>query len=136
MGRPTDISPKAYLRVLFGYSRPFDRHDWVVLSNGEEVRYVIDFYTGDEKSTPSSKGQLNSNQPKPPISMHLDVRPALDSPSALYWRIQYNITKLFNKFTSNLPFSFDQFSIKTPTSQQNSSPSPSSTSTDPTKEKS
>ena len=28
-GRPKDITPKARIRSWFGYSLPFDRHDWV-----------------------------------------------------------------------------------------------------------
>jgi hypothetical protein len=43
--------------------------------SGEEVRYVIDFYTGERGPRETA-----------PISMHLDVRPALDSPYALYYR--------------------------------------------------
>jgi cytochrome c heme-lyase len=52
-----------------GYKLPFDRHDWFVDRCGREVRYVIDFYSG----TPQAGAQA---------SMHLDVRPALDSFSA------------------------------------------------------
>ncbi|KAH9137202.1 hypothetical protein AeRB84_017938 [Aphanomyces euteiches] len=67
MGRPKDLTPKARLLNTFGMANlPFDRHDWIVDRNGTEVRYVIDFYTG---------------QPTPgkPISVYLDVRPALDN---------------------------------------------------------
>jgi len=78
MGRPQDLSPKAALLWITGQAnRPFDRHDWVVeRENGEEVRYVIDFYTG----------QTDPKDPKP-VSMHLDVRPALDSGDALKMRV-------------------------------------------------
>mmetsp|Transcript_24676 Transcript_24676/g.36356 ORF Transcript_24676/g.36356 Transcript_24676/m.36356 type:complete len:299 (+) Transcript_24676:47-943(+) len=75
MGKAKDISPKAYLKALMGYTLPFDRHDWLIDSNGEEVRYVIDFYTG-------------SAAPSAQISMHLDVRPALDTPTAFFVRAQ------------------------------------------------
>ena len=33
-----------------GGSLPFDRHDWYVDRNGQEVRYVIDFYFDEEKA--------------------------------------------------------------------------------------
>lgn len=60
---------------LQGFKLPFDRHDWVVDRCGREVRYVIDFYSGP-------------SQPGAPVSMHLDVRPALDSVGALYDRLK------------------------------------------------
>ncbi|KAI8476202.1 MAG: cytochrome c/c1 heme-lyase [Monoraphidium minutum] len=65
-GRPADYSPKARLLNLLGYKLPFDRHDWVVDRCGTEVRYVIDFYSGAPSAGVTA-------------SMHLDVRPALDS---------------------------------------------------------
>jgi cytochrome c heme-lyase len=81
MGRPQDISPKAYLlNFFFGYKLPFDRHDWIIDRNGKDVRYVIDFYTGDRNEA-LGKGR--------PVSMHLDVRPALDSPGALVDRVMH-----------------------------------------------
>lgn len=61
---------------------PFDRHDWYVLrytSNDDatvepqEVRYVIDYYSGPPEPT----GE--------PV-FYLDVRPALDRPSAILER--------------------------------------------------
>lgn len=46
---------------------PFDRHDWIVRrKTGEEVRYVIDYYS----APPEPDGS--------PV-FSLDVRPALDS---------------------------------------------------------
>ncbi|KDO31566.1 hypothetical protein SPRG_03495 [Saprolegnia parasitica CBS 223.65] len=67
MGRPKDFTPKARLLNLFGMANlPFDRHDWIIDRNGEEVRYVIDFYTGHPT-------------PGKPISVYMDVRPALDN---------------------------------------------------------
>lgn len=74
-GRPKDFSPKARILNLLGYKLPFDRHDWIVDRCGREVRYVIDFYNG----APS---------PNMPASLHLDVRPALDSPSLLLERLR------------------------------------------------
>lgn len=74
-GRPKDMTPKAtMLQVLgwvypskFGTDPPFDRHDWYVSRNvnGErkEIRYVIDYYSGEPEPT----GE--------PV-FYLDVRPA------------------------------------------------------------
>jgi hypothetical protein len=55
---------------------PFDRHDWVVRrpQTGEEVRYVIDYYS----APPERDGS--------PV-FSLDVRPALDSFSSITERI-------------------------------------------------
>ena len=73
-GKPRQYSPKARLINAFGYKLPFDRHDWVVASPGRgEVRYVIDFYNAAPPAGPGAA----------PVAMHLDVRPALDSPQAL-----------------------------------------------------
>ncbi|KAG1749049.1 cytochrome c/c1 heme-lyase [Suillus paluster] len=68
-GRPNDLTPKARLMTLLGYSAPFDRHDWVVDRCGTQIRYVIDFYTGRGAGSPSSNN----------VSFYLDVRPALDN---------------------------------------------------------
>jgi hypothetical protein len=141
MGRPTSVSPKAYLRSLLGYNPllpfshpllrytpPFDRHDWVINSNGKEVRYVIDFYTGDENSPLSPPRSLPTNPSDPPasappsrplgekahIAMHLDVRPALDSPGALFWRLKFSAFKIVQKYASLLPFSLPSFPKPSP----------------------
>jgi hypothetical protein len=45
-----------------------------VIVNRVQVRYVIDFYTG-------------MPHPEKPVTMHLDVRPALDSFGALKTRV-------------------------------------------------
>ena len=74
-GRPRDFSPKARLLNFLGYKLPFDRHDWIVDRCGTEVRYVIDFYN----AVPYGGAA--------PVAMHLDVRPALDSPSAAWDRL-------------------------------------------------
>ena len=73
-GRPREYSPKARLLNFLGFKLPFDRHDWVVDRCGVDVRYVIDFYNG------------KSNDPRAPIAMHLDARPALDSFGAFFDR--------------------------------------------------
>jgi len=75
-GKYKEISPKARLKMFFqGVKRPFDRHDWIVNRDGKKIRYIIDFYDG--------KQQLSH-----PVAMHLDVRPALDSPSACIDRLR------------------------------------------------
>lgn len=67
---------------------PFDRHDWVVDRDGKEVRYVIDFYSG---------------QPEPgrPLSVYLDVRPALDSVEGALDRLRW---QFHEKIRPLLPF--------------------------------
>ena len=82
-GRPKDMSPKASFKSMMGYTAPFDRHDWIVDRCGVQVRYIIDFYRG-----PST--------PEKPISIHLDVRPALDSFSSVYDRVVASCTGLPN----------------------------------------
>ncbi|KAF2235460.1 hypothetical protein EV356DRAFT_575841 [Viridothelium virens] len=82
MGRPNDLTPKAYLHQFlariaparFSGEPPFDRHDWYVsrrLPDGSEreVRYVIDYYSGPPEET----GE--------PV-FFLDVRPAVDGPTS------------------------------------------------------
>lgn len=67
MGRPGDLSPKARFMTFFGLApQPFDRHDWVIDRCGKPVRYVIDYYHG------------NDDLPGTAV-FHVDVRPALDS---------------------------------------------------------
>ncbi|TDZ58556.1 putative cytochrome c1 heme lyase [Colletotrichum trifolii] len=65
-GLSTNMSPKARINTLLGYTPPFDRHDWVIDRCGVQVDYVIDFYAG----RPDAHG-------KP--SFYLDVRPKLNS---------------------------------------------------------
>ncbi|KAG8762478.1 Cytochrome c1 heme lyase [Serendipita sp. 405] len=67
-GDSRNISPKARWRILLGYQRPFDRHDWVIDRCGTRVRYVIDYYTGRTTGPNAS-----------PFSFYIDARPALDS---------------------------------------------------------
>jgi cytochrome c heme-lyase len=87
MGRPGDMTPKARtLQTLgklwpskFGTEPPFDRHDWFVKrcdAEGKcrEVRYVIDYYEGPPEPT----GE--------PV-FYLDVRPAVDGPTAACERL-------------------------------------------------
>ncbi|KZT59044.1 cytochrome c and c1 heme-lyase, partial [Calocera cornea HHB12733] len=83
MGKPGQLSPKARIHLLGAYffpshfssEPPFDRHDWVVRRpSGEEVRYVIDYYS----APPEPDGS--------PV-FSLDVRPALDSVGSIKERI-------------------------------------------------
>ncbi|PKI84397.1 holocytochrome-c synthase [Malassezia vespertilionis] len=82
-GRPGNLSPRARLFGWLGWimpdkfntEPPFDRHDWIVRrgpkdidSAGEEVRYIIDYYSGPEHEDSEEEASFN-----------LDVRPALDS---------------------------------------------------------
>ena len=81
MGRPQEPTPKARIvQTLgwifpesFGSEPPFDRHDWFVSrqtpGGPKEVRYVIDYYAGGTQAT----GE--------PV-FYLDIRPALDTPTA------------------------------------------------------
>jgi len=83
-GKPGQLSPKARLLMFAGWllpSRfntepPFDRHDWVVHrpETGEEVRYIIDYYS----APPLPDGS--------PV-FSLDVRPALDSVAGIQARV-------------------------------------------------
>lgn len=83
-GRPNDMSPKARLMTLLGYSAPFDRHDWIVDRCGTRIRYVIDFYTG------RGTGASSNN-----VSFYLDVRPALDNWEGVKMRVGAAIQDLF-----------------------------------------
>lgn len=70
------------MAVLLMWSRgdpPFDRHDWYVQRHTpdgkkHEVRYVIDYYSGPPEPT----GE--------PV-FYLDVRPAVDTPTAAAERL-------------------------------------------------
>ncbi|KAJ5851890.1 Cytochrome c/c1 heme-lyase [Penicillium soppii] len=85
-GRPQEWSPKAsiYQALSWAYpakfetNPPFDRHDWYVIRqtpNGpKEIRYVIDYYSAD----PDPHGL--------PV-FHLDIRPAIDTPTAAAERL-------------------------------------------------
>ena len=86
-GRPDTRTPKAtilqYLAWIapsrFGTEPPFDRHDWFVQrtqpdGRTAEVRYVIDYYS----APPEPTGE--------PV-FYLDVRPAVDTPSAAAARV-------------------------------------------------
>lgn len=86
LGRPDDFSPKAQLKMLFGYPAPFDRHDWTVDRGGEEVRYVIDYYH-DESAVDQDEKPKSLTDASSMKSIKVDVRPALDTPQSLFDRI-------------------------------------------------
>lgn len=70
------VVPSFWDTVTDGDGRPppFDRHDWYILrAGGEEIRYVIDYYS----APPEPTGE--------PV-FYLDVRPAIDRPSAILER--------------------------------------------------
>ena len=83
----TNIFPS----VIFRYSLPFDRHDWVVDRDGTDVRYVIDFYKGAQPVGVIGRG---------PISIFLDVRPAIDSHQAIFDRLSV----YYRQFMGRVPF--------------------------------
>ncbi|KAI0449700.1 cytochrome c heme lyase [Xylaria acuta] len=80
-GRPQEMTPKAAMIQVMGWvypamfatPPPFDRHDWYVSRevNGQkkEIRYVIDYYSGEPEPT----GE--------PV-FYLDVRPAITPTTA------------------------------------------------------
>ncbi|KAJ3019093.1 UNVERIFIED_CONTAM: holocytochrome c synthase [Siphonaria sp. JEL0065] len=87
-GRPQDLSPKARWNIFYyGAEKPFDRHDWTVNRCGEEVRYVIDYYSGHD-------------EPDNPV-FNVDVRPALDSPTAFFDRAKDFASNAWNNFFNN-----------------------------------
>jgi hypothetical protein len=97
-GRPGELSPKArfwlfagwLLPTRFNTEPPFDRHDWVVRRprTGEEVRYVIDYYS----SPPDADGSPTCS---------LDVRPALDSFGSIKERISMATAEAWSAFRQN-----------------------------------
>lgn len=96
VGRPRDVTWRAWMNGLLGYQLPFDRHDWVVVrppSDGKEepqrMRYIIDFYAGrsalSERSAESSSAMMQAG--KAPVRFHLDVRPAPDTFEGIAMRL-------------------------------------------------
>lgn len=71
------LTPKAWWWGVWGYARPFDRHDWVVeRCGGERVEYVIDFYEG-----------AGGREGAMPASFYLDVRPKVNSWEGVRMRV-------------------------------------------------
>lgn len=107
-GRPRDLTWRAWMNGLAGYQHPFDRHDWTVeRPSGEQVRYIIDFYTGRaQAAAPSSapsaaQGEASianqfgaAAQARTGLSFYLDVRPAPSTVEGLAMRS----TRVWNKY--------------------------------------
>ncbi|KAL7479949.1 hypothetical protein ACHAW6_005664 [Cyclotella cf. meneghiniana] len=90
MGRPTDLSPKAFFKHYFlSHPLPFDRHDWTILRpSGEEVRYVIDYYHDvDAENDSTTIEDLQIGRGGKVNSLLVDVRPALDGFSEAWGRM-------------------------------------------------
>ncbi|KNF00311.1 hypothetical protein PSTG_06484 [Puccinia striiformis f. sp. tritici PST-78] len=109
-GRPDDLSPRAWIKVLSGYQAPFDRHDWeVVRPTEEKMRYVVDFYPGKgadsstiptptNNTTTGNNGQLEGSVPN--LSFYLDVRPALDNWEGIRMRLLRTWDEISSGFQS------------------------------------
>lgn len=114
VGRPTDLSPKAWWNSrVCRTQEPFDRHDWFVedVAGGEPRRYVIDFYEGEGKAGDLAATLASRNVPAKPPSMYIDVRPALDSPSAAVDRM----TMLAREALPGLAGAWDSYKASVPT---------------------
>ncbi|MBW0481904.1 hypothetical protein O181_021619 [Austropuccinia psidii MF-1] len=99
-GRPDDLSPRAWIKVLSGYQAPFDRHDWEVIRPTEErMRYVIDFYPGKG----SSNLDIGGTSTSPNLSFYLDVRPAIDNWEGLRMRMLRSWEEIRNSSNSTNP---------------------------------
>lgn len=115
LGRPKDLSPRAWVHTYLLGNRPFDRHDWFVdRGDGKEPRrYVIDFYS-DEKQTDTGDGRP---------AMYLDVRPAVDSPEAAMDRFKMlardAFPGIFSLFQSKPPSSPSSGTDSAPPNSQN-----------------
>jgi len=94
-GRPDELSPKARLKMLFGHPAPFDRHDWTVDRGGEEVRYIIDYYH-DESAVQQDRKPKHLADAASMQSIQVDVRPAIDSVSALADRLFFMPARQWN----------------------------------------
>lgn len=103
-GRPDELSMKARAKVLFGHPPPFDRHDWIVQrGNGNEVRYIIDYYSDESKANKDATPRLEDQSAVQ--SILLDVRPAIDSFDAFIDRcIRMPILRLRGDASPGLPF--------------------------------
>jgi len=92
-GDASKISPRAWwLSTIWGYQKPFDRHDWVVERCGKRVDYIIDFYEGKlggkGKSSGAEKDGKKGGTLGGPVSFYLDVRPKLNSLEGVKMRMQ------------------------------------------------
>ena len=85
-GKPDEPTPKARARAMFGYSPPFDRHDWVITRCGKEVTYLLDFYNGRRTA-----GR--------PVSMHIDARPIGDNAQDVWDRARMPFVRMWQSAT-------------------------------------
>jgi len=117
LGRPQDTSPKAWINAnVLGRKAPFDRHDWFVdRGDGKEHRYVIDFYEGNPKTTKNAAPEMNGVQQQAvvsPVSMYLDVRPALDDPQAALDRIRMTAREMLPGIFDSSPRTHTTFPMQ------------------------
>ncbi|KAF4322769.1 hypothetical protein BBO99_00001431 [Phytophthora kernoviae] len=97
-GRPDKLTPIAWVKKMMGYGEPFDRHDWTVLrGDNTQVRYVIDYYFDDDKSSQDQVPELHSADKVKSISMY--ARPAVDSVGTLVDRIKFPVMSFINELT-------------------------------------
>jgi hypothetical protein len=103
MGKPHDLSPKAYFKSWTGYGFPFDRHDWFVDRGGKEVRYVIDYYFNPDSGADVAGGPVGSGDnvlvPTMTKSIHVDVRPAVDDFTSIVDRLKRFPERLMQSFS-------------------------------------
>ena len=89
LGRPHDLSPLARIKSWLGSPLPFDRHDWTIQrTNGDQVRYVIDYYHDEEVQGDKTPALEDPSSIK---SITVDARPAVDSLGATWNRIKHPI---------------------------------------------
>lgn len=88
-GDSKKLSPKARWNMIWGYTEPFDRHDWVVerCPGRPGVEYVIDFYEGKSSEAQRQQGKI--------LNFYLDVRPKLNSWEGWRMRLANFITELW-----------------------------------------
>ncbi|KAL1304943.1 hypothetical protein AAFC00_003854 [Neodothiora populina] len=77
-GDSSALTPRARMNSLLGYTKPFDRHDWVVDRCGTQVEYVIDFYAGK-----------NEGKSGKALNFYLDVRPKFNTLEGVKMRIAH-----------------------------------------------
>jgi len=100
LGRPTDLSPKAYFKHYFlNHPLPFDRHDWTVTranadGSSSDVRYVIDYYHDETQANeeegsgmPDMRAGIGPSEGSALRSLLVDVRPAADGVGELWGRL-------------------------------------------------
>ena len=74
-GKANNPTLRSRWTSLIYNQQTFDRHDWTIDRCGRQVRYIIDYYEGEEEADGNP-------------TFHCDVRPAFDSPQALFQRMR------------------------------------------------